>query len=73
MNSLGTVEIYLDGRLQGVASAYHHNAGTDWNNSQFAQRVLWNSPKLAPGEHTLQMRKRDGVYMVVDAFVVKRE
>ncbi len=72
-NSSGTVEFYLDGRLQGIASARHHNADTDWKNTQLAQRVLWSSPKLALGEHSLQLRKRDGVYMVVDAFVVTRE
>jgi len=69
-NDLGTVEIYLDGRLQGTASA-HHDSGQ--NNTKLAQRIFWSTQKLASGEHTLQLRKRDGVYMIVDAFVVTRE
>ena len=65
----GTVDIYLDGRFQATVSAHHDSAQ---GNTQLTQRVLWSIQNLGPGEHTLQMRKRDGVYMTVDAFVVTR-
>jgi hypothetical protein len=64
---MATVEIYLDGRSQGTASAQHNSTE---NNTKLAQRVLWSSGRLAFGEHTLQLRKRDGTYFVIDAFVV---
>jgi len=63
VNDPGTVEIYLDGRLQGTAAAHHDNA-------QISQRVLWSTLHLTPGEHTLELRKGGGAYLVVDAFVV---
>jgi hypothetical protein len=65
----GSVDIYLDGRFQATVSAHHDSAQA---NTQLAQRVLWSIQNLGAGEHTLQMRKRDGVYMTVDAFVVAR-
>lgn len=66
---MGVVEIYLDGRLQGTASA---NFDSSRNNTRIEQRVLWSVEHLKPGKHTLQLRKLDGKYFVVDGFVVLR-
>ena len=63
----GTVEIYLDGRSQGTVSARSGGTAKDYS---YAQRVLWGKEKIPPGEHTLELRKREGNYLIVDAFVV---
>ena len=61
-SDMGDVDIYIDDRLQGTVSAN--------NGSRTAQQVLFRTDALAAGVHTLKGVKKNGEYMLTDAFRV---
>jgi hypothetical protein len=59
----GTIGVYVDGSLNQTVSAYTSGDRT-------AEQALVTVTGLAPGNHTLQLVKQSGSYMVLDALVV---
>jgi hypothetical protein len=63
-NGYGHVDVYIDGVYQQTV-----NANSSGNN-QGAQQ-LYSISGLAQGQHTIKLVKKDGVYMLLDAFLVQ--
>jgi hypothetical protein len=59
----GDMDVHLDGTLVKTVS-------TSTNGQRLAQQVVYSTPVLPPGQHTVKLTKRSGSYVVLDAFVV---
>lgn len=64
--NLGIMNLQLDNKLTASADAHYWRYG----GMSLSQRVLWESPELAPGTHELRISRRDGSALMTDAFVV---
>jgi hypothetical protein len=60
----GNINVYIDGQLVQTVNA------NDSDGNRYAQQVVYSVIGLPYEQHTIQVTKRDGSYMVVDAFVV---
>ncbi len=62
----GSMDLELDDRVRTTVSTHFALYG----GKQLSQRSLWEKQGLTQGDHTLRITKKDGSYLVVDAFVV---
>jgi hypothetical protein len=73
----GLVDVYLDGQLVQTVDANAPGSGQPLDGVAFSAlhnsggHALFSAAGLTPGQHTIQLVKRSGVYMLVDGFVVQ--
>ena len=62
----GDVEVFLDGKSQGIYSIF------DGNNYRQVQSIVFEKHDLAAGAHTLTVKKVSGDVMPVDVVLSKK-
>ncbi len=65
----GDVEVYIDGKSQGVFSTLDTTATSRYRQ---VQQIIFEKHDLSAGLHTLTLVKRSGIYMLVDALLSKK-